>query len=205
MQEKKLKLVSELLFNKEKENEKLQIENKNLKCDSQIKDEEFSRVRQRWRNEAEDALRSMTTSYEDVLTQKRLVEKQILISEQEKEKLRASNDRLEKDLAELNAKTASEKRILQLKEDTNHAAIQTSLHFNNAVEKKAESDREMTRLLSADLQMVRKENNTLAEALTSKDDSLKKLRREMNEMESKLWEEERKNNSLNREMESLKG
>lgn len=196
MQEKKIVRLKEVLKSKEEVIEKLKSEIENLKSDSRIKDEEHSRIRQLWRKEAEDALRTLKTSYEDVLTQKRLIEKQLIVNDQEKEKLRSNNDSIEKELATLNATIANEKRNLQIKEDAQMSSL------GNPSEKSNQSEKEM---LVADLQQARKDKKAMSESLRIRDETLSKLQNSFSKVEIKLSEEEKKNSSLNEELATLKG
>jgi len=167
-----------------------------LKTEARNKDEEQSRVRQRWRKEAEDALRNLKTNYKDVLAQKRLLEKQLEEVDEEKENLRSKNDRLEKDLADTQANVASEKRSMQLNMKEQDSPVQISSDLGH---------KEIARLLSHDMQSVRKENSKLVEILTSRDEAVKILKSKLLESEEVLQKEMNSNEELKCEISSLKG
>ena len=175
---------------------RLNAEIESLKTEARNKDEEQSRVRQRWRKEAEDALRNLKTNYKDVLTQKRLLEKQLEEVDQEKEELRSKNDCLEKDLADTQANVASEKRSMQLYMKEQDSSVQSSKDLDH---------REIARLLSLDLQSVRKENANLTEILTLRDEAVKILKSKLFENGEVLQKEKKSNKELKNEVNSLKG
>ena len=161
------------------------MEIESLKVEVRTKEEEYSHAKQRWRKEVDDAIRNMKTDYHDVYTQKRLLEKQLLDFDGEKEALRAKNDRLEKELADLQTDIASKKRDMQLnlldqEDSTAGLAASTPATAN---------DREIARILMADLQAIRKENQTLTHALSTKNEEIKTLDTKLAQQKEQLHRE----------------
>jgi len=193
--QKKIKRLNDLLHNKNTELNQLHAEIELLKGELTSKDEDQHRVKQRWRKEAEDAIRNLKTSYEDVLAHNRMLEKQLSESESEKIKLRQSNDDIAKDHLDFQTIVAAEKLNFQKEQQ----------QYSKSASRTTDQSKELTKMLSSDLQTFRKENESMAVALTTKDDQLKKLKEELSTTESKLNTERQSNKSVNKENVALKG
>ena len=172
------------------------LENELLKKDLTSKDEEQNRIRQRWRKEAEDAIRNLKTKYEDVEVQKQILERQLYESEKEKNRLRNDNDSVIKDYADLQEKIATDTCLRQQNDRK---------EITPTMEKKLGSEKEMNRILSADLQSSRKENENLAAIITSKEDALKRSQLNVQSIQDDLMKEKNKHSATDKERTSLKG
>ena len=169
----------------------LKKENENLRCELQRKDEDHNRIKQIWRKEADDTIRNLKISYNDVLLQSRLLEKQLESSDKEKAKLRKDKDDIEKHHTELQAKFAAHSLLLQKEK-------QTALLSDD------ESKEGRCSTLPAKLQTLLKDNKDLAVALTSKDDQFKKLQLSVKKNEESLRKETENCKNLTKENANLK-
>ncbi|XP_066911870.1 putative leucine-rich repeat-containing protein DDB_G0290503 isoform X1 [Clytia hemisphaerica] len=171
MQNRNMQRMVDSLTDRERENITLRHELESLKAESQVKDEEQTRVKQRWRKEAEDALRNLKTTLKDVTAQKRLLENQLSEVEKEKENFRAKSDHLEKKLADLQTEVASKQRDMQMYMQ-DKGASESPGPSAGATKK----ERDLARLLMADLQKLRQENEKLVDSITGKDDMIERMK-----------------------------
>lgn len=161
-----------------------------MKSEIRSKEEEHSHFKQRWRQETEDALRNLKTNYQDVCTQKHLLEKQLYDLEGEKETLLSKNHILEKDLADLQTDIASKKRVMQLNLREQQEDLPTgSLASSSMIAPVTSNDREVARVLMADLQVLRQKNQNLTIELAKKKEEVKVLETKVMQQHHQLQRE----------------
>lgn len=177
---KQLQVNSDLKL-KTQEISTLKKENETLRCELQRKDEDHNRIKQIWRKEANDTIRNLKRSYNDVILQSRLLEKQLERSDKEKVKLREDKDDIENHFTELQSKFVTHSLLSD--EDSKEGGFLT---------------------LSARLQTLLKDNKDLTVALTSKDDQFKKLQSSVKENEESLRKETENCKNLTNENANLK-
>lgn len=169
----------------------LKKENENLRCELQQKDEDHNRIKQRCRKEADDTIRNLKISYNDVLLQSRLLEKQLETSDKEKTKLRKDKNDVENHHTELQAKFATHRPLLQKKKQS-------------ALPSDDECKEGRCSTLSAKLQTLLKDNKDLVVALSSRDDQFIELQSSVKKNEESLRKETENCKNLTSENANLK-
>ena len=195
MMEKKFERLNETLNLKENLLSQAQTDIESLKQQLSHKEQEHNQLKQKWRMEAEDSLRQWKSKHDEMRNKYQNLERRVSETDEEMLKLRSEKDKLAKDVAFLETQSAESKK-LEREDFKDHT---------KKIEQKLESEKHVTKTLSTDLQVLKKENETLAEALSAKADSIKKMKQSLADAKEDLRKEKVKTEQLSKERSSLKG